>query len=117
MDCGYSLERISTIYVLSKNIESINFFLMEFSIFRAEKKKKKNGKTKQMARQDPRHRGSEEGSDGKYTCSFKASTAGMDRPSYKNARSFFFSMENYKRESVLKMARKKKTLRRHPQSL
>ena len=39
----------------------------------------------QVARQDPRYRGPEEGKDAKRTYSIEASTAKMDWPCHKNA--------------------------------
>ena len=56
-----------------------------------------------MTRQDPTYRGPEEGKD----APFKASTAKIDWPCYKNTMSDYqrkFSMENFRRESTPKMA-------------
>ena len=63
-----------------------------------------------MARQDSRHGGPEESRDAKHAYCLKASTAVVDWPCYMpDERVPKSSMQNYRRESALKVARRNAT--------
>ena len=62
----------------------------------------------QVARQDSRHGGPEESRDAKHAYCLKASTAKMDWPLMSDFQRKS-SMENYKRESAIKVARRNAT--------
>ena len=67
----------------------------------------------QVTRQDPRYRGPEEGKDAKRTYSIEACTAKMDWPCHKKCQMSGcqrkFSMENCKKESAHKVAKRNAT--------